>query len=273
MTWVLPCCAGNSRPLLTTDHPPQIADKGESEYRRRAIVPGSQSRRGSGWSPPIAPRQRRSHRAPARIGRHRAGLVRHPGEWWRPSGPPGTPTLRWQPGCPVASAGSTRHGSTLSLPGHPGCESPACVAWHRADIGPLQAAHRPPRPTPPRVPRRGSAAGRSCARCARTRDSTPRRPGPPLSPGNGSNTAVRATAAGGAPGPRARRGQPAPPTLRVCARPANPTSSAYTYIAAHHQTSRQPGEFQGRRRPRVAQKPRKNEEKTQISLATYASVC
>ncbi len=185
---------------------------------------------------------------------------------------PGAPSWRL-----VAAIRAARHSHAevaAWLPGRFGREYPAreyplrCpgsqAANHRlVSPGIVPTSGRSKRPIgrlapPPRVPRRGSAAGRSCARCARTRDSTPRRPGPPLSPGNGSNTAVRATAAGGAPGPRARRGQPAPPTLRVCARPANPTSSAYTYIAAHHQTSRQPGEFQGRRRPRVAQKPRKN---------------
>ncbi len=87
----------------------------------------------------------------------------------------------------------------------------------------------------------------------------PAAPAPPLSPGNGSNTAVRATAAGGAPVPRARRGQPAParPPPSGCEPgPANPATSAYTYIAAHHQSSRQPGEFQGRRRPqRCAKTP------------------
>ena len=133
---------------------PPIADQdqGESEYRRRAIVPGSQSRRGSGWLPPIARIQWRSHRAPSRIGRHRAGLVRHRGEWWRPSGPPGTPTLRWQPGCPVASAGSTRHGSTLSaarasrlrITGL--CRLASCR--HRAAPSGPSAASPPPRSTP-----------------------------------------------------------------------------------------------------------------------------
>ena len=87
-----------------------------------------------------------SHRpASCRPGAHR-------GEWWRPSGPPGTPTLRWQPGCPVASAGSTRHGSTLfaarasrlRITGL--CRLASCR--HRAAPGGPSAASPPPRSTP-----------------------------------------------------------------------------------------------------------------------------
>ena len=127
--------------------PIQPTARATAEYRRGAIVPGSQSRRGSGWLPPIARSQWRSHRAPARIGRHRAGLVRHPGEWWRPSGPPGTPTLRWQPGCPVASAGSTlfaARASRLRITGL--CRLASCR--HRAAPSGPSAASPPPRSTP-----------------------------------------------------------------------------------------------------------------------------